>query len=560
MALDAQAALLPCVLVFFAVGLMLFAWTASFAANAGMMIVSLAIFAINLGVFYALATTVRRKSLQSNVRARTRIHVLGGLLWAVAIAQISAFALGAGPARESLLIIACAGALACFFFLAPLLPSLLVVGPLACAGPLIGLSLQTDTRQTGIFTTGALALGMALSLVVNRILERQYALTAERDRLVHACQEAADVAGKLAKSKSALITTLSHEIRNGLRGVTHVLAAAAGISTRVSPSREQLRAALEASRDLAEVLDATLDTETAEAGRLDVAVEPFDAARMLRDLAYLSQPMASAKGLELTVFVDPEVEGGSVLADPSRARQIVSNLIGNALKYILRGRVELRIRREGVGRARIEVADTGPGLNPEEVELAFQPFARIERTSAGAAGAGLGLSLARSLAHLMGGEVGVVSAAGAGSCFWLELSYDAAVRPSSTSAESEPASATMFILSVVENRLAAASLRATLEDLGHQVLQAQNAERAGELAKLGRIDVVVAGDLETVEALRAMNIDRPMLVLTDGDAEMAGACLAAGCAGVIRPPINAQSLARALASVELTPMRPANAA
>lgn len=564
MALDAQAALLPYALAFFAVGLMLFAWTSSFAANAPLMIVSLAIFAINWGVFYALATTVRRRpELMSNAVARTRIHVLGGLLWAVAIAQISAFALGAGPARESILILACAGAMATFFFLSPVLISLLIVAPLACAGPLICLYLLPETQPTATFTTGvmgALALGMTLALVVNRILERQFALTVERDRLTSAYEEAARSAGRLAKSKSALIATLSHEIRNGLAGVTYVLAAAAGVSARSTPSREQLRAALEASRDLAGVLDATLDTETAEAGQLSVAVEPFDPARLVRDLGYLAQPLAAAKGLELTVFVDPGLAGGAVMADPARTRQVVSNMIGNALKYTARGRVELRVRREGETRARFEIADTGPGLTPEEIQLAFEPFARIDRTSAGSAGAGLGLSLARSLAGLMGGEVGVVSAAGAGSCFWLDLTYDPAAEVSHDPADDDQPSAALFVLSVVENRLAAANLRATLEDLGHQVIQAQNAERASELLKIGRIDVIVASSPEIIAAMRSVGAGEPILALTDGDPEAAAACLAAGCAGVLRPPLSATAMARALATLDFRKPKAANAA
>ncbi|MEI7933279.1 MAG: HAMP domain-containing sensor histidine kinase, partial [Alphaproteobacteria bacterium] len=542
--------------------LLLFAWTASFAANAPLMIVSLAIFAINWGVFYVLATTVRRKpELQTNAVARTRIHVLGGLLWAVSIAQISAFALGAGPARESILILACAGAMATFFFLSPALITLLIVAPLACAGPLICLYLFPDTQQTATFTSGALALGMALSFLVNRILERQYALTVERDRLVSAFEDAANVNGRLAKSKSALIATLSHEIRNGLAGVTHVLAAAAGVSSRSTPSREQLRAALEASRDLAEVLDATLDTETAEAGQLSVAIEPFDPARLVRDLAYLAQPLAAAKGLELSVFVDPGLAGGAVLADPARTRQIVSNLMGNALKYTARGRVELRVRREDESRARFEIADTGPGLTPEEVALAFEPFARIERTSAGSAGAGLGLSLARSLAALMNGEVGVVSAAGAGSCFWLDLAYDPAAKVShDPDMDAQPSSAALFVLSVVENRLEAANLRVTLEDLGHQVIQAQRSDRALDLLKIGKIDVIVASTPETIAALRAAGVGEPILALTDGDPEMAAACQAAGCAGILRPPLSATAVARQLASLDFRKLKAANAA
>ena len=548
MALDAQAALLPYALIFFAVGLAMFAWASSFAANGQLMIVSLAIFAINWGGFYALATTVRRKpELSRDPVARTRIQVLGALLWAAAIAQISVFALGAGPARESLLILACAGAMACFFFLAPVLPALLFVGPAACAGPLICLYLTPGSRELASFTSGALALGMTLSLLVNRILERQFSLSADRERLALDCEAAAWAAGQLAKSKSALIATLSSEVRNGLAGVTHVLAAAAGLNARSAPSREQLKAALEAARDLAEVLDATLDTENAEAGRLVVETRPFDGAALARDLVYLCQPQAAAKGLELSVFVEDDLSTGAMLGDPLRTRQVLANLIGNALKFTTRGRVEVRMRREGADRARFEIADTGPGLSPDELDAAFAPFARIERVSAGVAGAGLGLSLARSLAHLMGGEIGAVSALGAGSCFWLDLPYDAEAMALPDSSASPVQARSLLIMTVLDNRLGAASLRATLEALGHQVIHAQGADRAVELLKTCRVDVIVVGTAETAGQVGAACDETPMLALTDGEAEMATACLAAGCAGVVRPPVVSTAVARALA-------------
>ncbi len=134
------------------------------------------------------------------------------------------------------------------------------------------------------------------------------------------------------------------------------------------------------------------------------------------------------------MFVEPELESGAVRADPVRTRQILLSLIDNALKFTARGRVEVRLRREGDARVRFEVADTGPGLAPDEIAQAFLPFTRVARTSAGTIGAGLGLSLTRSLAQLMGGEVGAVSAEGAGSCFWLDLPYDLRGQVAGTSA------------------------------------------------------------------------------------------------------------------------------
>jgi signal transduction histidine kinase len=555
-ALDAQNALLPYALGFFAFGLFMFAWASSFAANAPMMTLSLLIFAINWGAFYALANAVRSEAVQSNLPRRTRLHLLGGLLWVVAINQISVFALGAGPARETLLLLSAGAAAASCFFLAPLLPSLLLLGPLAAAGPIIGLFLLPETRHMGILAAGALAAAMALALVVNRIIERQYTLGYERDLLAEACERSLGEAERLAKSKSALLATLSDEVKSGLTGVAHVLAAATGGAGR-APSREQLNAALSASRDLIEVLNATLDSETAEDGRLSVRAEPIDAERLVRDLVYLNQPMAAAKGLELAGHVDSELGGGAVSGDPVRTRQVLSNLIGNALKYTLRGRVEVRVRLTEDGRARFEVADTGPGLSREELETAFQPFTRIERTCAGATGAGVGLSLSRKLADLMGGDVAADSAVGVGSCFWLDLPYE-------KGASAEPKSATfapgrpLKVLCADNDQLSAAVTRAALEELGHQVLQAANPRRAAELTKVADVDLVVLGFSDAADAAKAARLLRaapgessqaPILALIGGEADEAATRMAAGCTGVMRRPVTAATLARAIAGL-----------
>ena len=558
-ALEAQTALLPYALGFFILGLVMFTWAASFAANAVWINASLAIFAINWGVFYGLANAVRKDPrIGGNIRRRTRVHLLGALLWAAAIGQISAFALGAGPARETLLILAAGGAGACYFFLAPLLPALLVVGPLAAAGPIIGLFLDPQSRHTGVMASGALALAMALSLVVNRILERQFALAIERDRLADAVAKSLAAAEKLAKSKSALLTTLGDEVRSGLSGVTHVLAAAAGGGR--SPSREQLNAALGASRDLIEVLDATLDSEIAEDGRLVVRVAPIDAGRLVRDLVYLNQPQAAAKGLELAGHVEPDLADGAVSADPVRTRQILSNLIGNALRYTVRGRIEVRVRREGDGRVRFEIADTGPGLTKDEIEAAFTPFTRIERTSAGATGAGVGLSLSRKLAALMGGEVSAESALGVGSCFFLDLPF-VAVAPGDAPIEGPSPVATDRALKVLvadDNQLNAAMTRAVLDELGHHVIQAQSPRRAAELLKICEVDLIVLGFGEPEIAAKAARLLRaapgpaaqaPVLALIDGDADDAAARMTAGCSGVLRRPLTTASAARAIADL-----------
>ncbi|MDO9472750.1 MAG: ATP-binding protein [Caulobacter sp.] len=564
--LEAQRGLLPYALAFFAVSLPIYVWAGSFATNSVWMTATFAVFAINWGAFY-FAVDWLRSDAAADVARRMRVQVLCGLLWSGTCAQIAAFADGAGPVREALLMIALAGAVACFFFTAPVLPALLIVGPAAAAGPLIALFRAPDSRPEAALAWGAVALTMALCLILNRLLRGQFAMAAEREALIAERASSLEKAEKLARSKSDIVSTLSHEIRNGLTGVTHVLAAAVGQGGRAAPSREQLTAALDAANDLVSVLNATLDSETAEAGRLNLEREPFDPVRLTRDLVLLNRPHAAVKGVELVFHVDPALENarqGAVVADVTRARQVLSNLIGNAVKYTLRGRIEARIELRDGDRIAIAVADTGPGLSVDELEQAFEPFRRIERTGAGIPGAGLGLSLARRLAALMDGSLVAQSALGVGSCFTLTLPWtpdaeigDDGAAETAMLVTAGSAGRPLRVLVAEDDALNAAMLRAILEQLGHQVVHAHNGRRALELAQLADFDLLMLDGRmphmdgpQTMAAVRALEgpiSAVPIIAVIGGDADEARRCLDSGADTVLRKPVTVAGVARAVA-------------
>lgn len=565
-ALEAQQALLPYALVFFAVSLPIFAWFCSFADNAIWMSSLFAQFGLNWAAFYVVIAWMRRRpDIAGDAAVRTRIHIFGGLLWAAAVAQLAAFALSAGPAREPILLLAVGAAAVLFFFTCPSLPNLLIVAPAAAGAPLAALYAGDHGRSLAGIAWAAIALSMALALMTNRILRRQFAMSSERERLISSRAASLAEAQILAKSKSDILATLSHEIRNGLTGVTHVLAAAAGSGGRAAPSREQLSAALGAAHDLLEVLNATLDTETAQAGRLKVAAEPFDPVRLARQLVLLARPDAAAKSLELSLHVEDNLDvagTGAAIADPARTRQVLANLIGNAVKYTSRGRIEVRIQRHGGDRIRIEVADTGPGLSADEIDRAFRPFSRIERTGVGIPGAGLGLSLARELAILMQGEVTCQSAVGVGSRFILDLPFDprAAAEPEPETASQAGPMRALRILVAEDDSLNAAMLRAVLEQLGHHVAHTGDGRRAFDLAQVCEFDLIMVdgrmpemAGAETIAALRALPgpVSRlPMIAVIGGEADEAQACIAAGADTVLRKPVSVAAVARALAACE----------
>lgn len=565
--LEAQRALLPYALAAFAISLPIYVWAASLAPNAVWMAGAFLIFAIAWWCFYAVVSWLKEPAALDIAR-RARVQMMSGVLWSGAVAQIALFADAAGPVREPLLMMSVGAAVVCIFFTAPWLPSLAVVGVTAAAGPLIVIALRPEGRDLAGFAAGAITLAFALALILNRTLRRQFALAAERESLIAEQERSASEFQRLAQSKSDLVATLSHEIRNGLAGVAHVLAGAAGRS-RQAPSREQLSAALDATNDLIAVLNTTLDSETAESGRLSVEIRPFDPVGLVRDLVLLNRPSAQAKGLEFTLHVEPELANamrGAAVADPLRVRQILANVIGNALKFTVRGRVEARVERTADGRLAIEIADTGPGLDEAELDRAFEAFHRIERTAAGLPGAGLGLSLSRQLARLMGGELAAHSAVGVGSCFRLVLPFDPQANAQGELPLAEPSvpvpvpavdSRALRILIAEDDGLNAAMLRAILEQLGHQVVHAIDGRRAVELARACDFDLMmIDGRMPNLDGPATMSALRalpgavgvaPIIAVIGGDADEAAECAAAGADTVLRKPVSLSAVARAVA-------------
>jgi signal transduction histidine kinase/CheY-like chemotaxis protein len=561
-ALDAQVRLLPYALGFFGICLPVFVMLGTHAPNASWLGVCLGVYAFNWALFYLVVDWLKRTpGAVENVELRTRIQLAGGLLWAIALFQTSYFAEGAGLLSEPMLVLCGGAAAGIIFFASPSLPSLLLISPVAAAGPIILLKSNPATDYVGTLVMSGLALCMALTLILNRHLRDHFALNLEREGLIEDRETALKEAKRLAKSKSDIVATLSHEIRNGLSGVAHVLAGALGAGSRGAPSREQLKAALHAAHDLVDVLDATLDSETAEAGTLVVSSRPIDVRALVHELVLLHRPNAASKGVEMCAHVDDSLVGatGAGLGDSARVRQVLNNLVVNAVKYTVRGRIEVRASLITADRVRLEVADSGPGLSAEELRRAFEPFARIERTGAGVPGAGLGLSLSKQLAQLMGGDVDAESAPGVGSRFWLELPYDPMVSVESATAQqaSEPQAKPLRALIVEDDALNAAMLRAVLEQLGHRVLHAADGRRAIELLKVSEFDIVMLDGrmpgmdgpetARTVRQLSGAAGEIPIVAVTGGDADEAQAMIDSGADTVLRKPVTVASVARAVA-------------
>jgi two-component system sensor histidine kinase RpfC len=242
--------------------------------------------------------------------------------------------------------------------------------------------------------------------------------------LLRRIQEARAKAEEANLAKTSFLANMSHEMRtplNGIVGVVDLLR-----TTEMSGQQSELVGLLRHSISvLRSLVDDVLDITKIEAGRLTIEVAPFDLHACVNGLIQLLRPHAQAKGLALQAAIDPALEY-RLKGDSHHLRQILLNLLGNAVKFTERGEVTLTITlkretEEGVT-ARFEVTDTGIGISPEAVGKIFERFVQADQsTTRKYGGTGLGTTIAKQLAELMGGTIGVESTLGKGSMFWVEL-------------------------------------------------------------------------------------------------------------------------------------------
>jgi two-component system sensor histidine kinase/response regulator len=230
-------------------------------------------------------------------------------------------------------------------------------------------------------------------------------------------KEAAEAANR---AKSEFLANMSHELRtpmNGILGMTEL-----ALSTELSPELNEYLSIVKSSADaLLVVLNDILDYSKIEAGKIAMDLAPFSMAEMVGDAMKSLAISAHRKGLELAYHLDPEVPP-KLVGDSMRLRQVLLNLVGNAIKFTARGEVEVRVGVEGGEEAgvklRVSVRDTGIGISPEAQSRLFQPFEQADTSTTRVyGGTGLGLAISRRIVNLMGGDVSVESIPGQGSVF-----------------------------------------------------------------------------------------------------------------------------------------------
>jgi PAS domain S-box-containing protein len=383
-----------------------------------------------------------------------------------------------------------------------------------------------------------------------------------RKRLETELRAARAEAEAAAAVKADFLANLTHELRTPLTsiiGFTAMTAQEEGLSPK---ARHGVERVAEASHALLCTVNDLLDFSKLEAGQVAIRPEPVQLGSLARGTLDLFAPQAEAKDLRLSLDLDqPETV---VAVDPDRMRQVLLNLIGNALKFTAAGGVTLRMRYDNAQRSlAAEVVDTGDGIPQAKLEQLFKRFSQVDGSLTRVqGGTGLGLAICKGLVEAMGGEIGVESREGKGSRFWFRIPALPAIaaRPAAASEPADGAALDGLQVLVVDDNPANRELaRLILTGAGAAVAEAEDGEVAVDVTSGRRFDVILMdmrmprldgpAALQRIRATKGPNAATPVIAFTaDFSGDATAELRAQGFDGGVAKPLDAAALMEAVAA------------
>jgi len=370
-----------------------------------------------------------------------------------------------------------------------------------------------------------------------------------------------------AQAKSDFLAMMSHEMRtplNGIIGMTAVLLSR-GLSEHERDCVETIRHSGEV---LLAIIDEVLDLSKIEAGRLQLECADFQPAAVIGDALQVVECAAARKPLKLAICIEPGMPG-FVRGDSVRVRQILLNLLSNAIKFTAAGKIDLHASVKSMNGGGYElffsVTDDGIGISEAQQQKLFQPFSQASAsTTRQFGGTGLGLTICKKLAELMGGSIGVKSRLGQGSCFWFTIrvlaSEGEAIPLQSRTPLAMPAAAKPFrLLLVDDNKINQKVALMMLKKLGYEADLARNGHEALKAIESRHYDLVlmdcIMPEMDGLEATRLLRSSGgitasvPVIAMTaNAFAEDREACLAAGMNDYLSKPVRETELIQKLES------------
>ena len=378
-------------------------------------------------------------------------------------------------------------------------------------------------------------------------------LETEVQARTHSLVEARDAALAADRAKGAFLANISHELRTPLHAL---LATAAELDQgELRPAQRDLVGVLRRSGDaLLQIVQDLIDQARIEAGRLPIETVSWSPRDATLEVIALMQGEADARGLRLSTLIDAEVPE-RVAGDPARVRQVLLNLVGNALKFTTHGYVEVYVSRPDAEHLLFRVKDTGIGIAAHDQRRLFAPFSQVDNSATRRyGGTGLGLSISRQLVELMGGTIDLESAPGLGSTFRFTVKAPEASRTERPT-EAVPDVSGLRVLVVEDNAVNRRVAELMLRRLRCEVHAVEGGNAALEVVQRERFDALLLDiqmpdldGLEVTRRLRSLPSPQPHIVVMTASAQPndAEAALRAGADIFLAKPVSLEQLARAL--------------